>query len=71
MAPGWTGYHTRLACQTYGVTDFLFFHGRPNGLLARVGEVWYAGNLGYNGGARNLYGDRIALLAQLEVDEAW
>src|SRR2546423_79720 len=31
---------------------------------------WYRGQLGFNGGRRNIYGDRLALLAQLEIDYA-
>jgi len=66
FTPGWTSYYARLAYQTYDVTDML--HEGENVLSAWVGEGWYAGVLGYGGGTRNIYGERTALIAQLEVD---
>ena len=35
-----------------------------------LGDGWYRGRLGFGGGRRNLYGDRLALLAQLEITYA-
>ncbi|HEX5415136.1 MAG TPA: family 78 glycoside hydrolase catalytic domain, partial [Chloroflexota bacterium] len=32
-----------------------------------LGDGWYRGRLGFGGGRRNIYGDRLALLAQLEI----
>lgn len=66
LSPGWTSYHTRLNYQTYDVTGLLL--DGKNVLGAWVGEGWYAGRLGYHGGFRNLWGERPALIAQLEVD---
>jgi alpha-L-rhamnosidase len=37
----------------------------PSGVF--LGDGWYRGRLGPHGGRRNNYGDRLALLAQLEV----
>lgn len=65
LAPGWTSYHHRLLYQTFDVTDFLRV-GR-NALGAILGDGWYRGRLGFGGGRRNIYGTRLALLAQLEV----
>jgi len=64
LAPGWTSYHHRLRYQTHDVTDLV----RPgeNVLEVLLGNGWYRGRLGFHGG-RGLYGDRLALLAQLEV----
>ena len=66
MAPGWTSYNHRLRYQTFDVTGLL----RPgrNALGAILGDGWYRGRLGYGGGRRNIYGDRLALLAQLEIE---
>ena len=62
------------------MTDLL--RGGDNAIGAFLGEGWYTGRLGFHG-RRNLYGERRALLAQLEVahpdgtvttiatDEAW
>jgi alpha-L-rhamnosidase len=67
LAPGWTAYQHRLRYQTYDVTDLV----RPgqNRLDVLLGNGWYRGRLGFRGG-RALYGDRLALLAQLEVETA-
>lgn len=48
------------------MTDLL--HEGRNVLGALWGDGWYRGRLGFNGGRRNIYGERLALLAQLEVD---
>jgi alpha-L-rhamnosidase len=65
LAPGWTSYNHRLRYQTFDVTSLL----RPgtNAIGALLGDGWYRGRLGWGGGHRNVYGDRLALLAQLEI----
>ncbi len=68
LAPGWTSYHHRLRYQTLDVTSLLR-EGR-NAVGVMLGDGWYRGRLGYGGGQRNVYGDRLALLAQLEIDYA-
>ncbi|MDN4609861.1 glycoside hydrolase family 78 protein [Arthrobacter burdickii] len=67
LAPGWTSYSHRLRYQVYDVTS----HITPghNALEFKLGNGWYRGRLGYEG-ARALYGDKLALLAQLEVTTA-
>ncbi|MDX3672810.1 family 78 glycoside hydrolase catalytic domain [Streptomyces europaeiscabiei] len=64
LAPGWTSYRHRLRYQTHDVTALL--KKGENTLSAVLGNGWYRGHLGW-WGARALYGDRLALLAQLEV----
>jgi alpha-L-rhamnosidase len=64
LAPGWTSYQHRLRYQTYDVTDLL--QAGENELEVLLGNGWYRGRLGFHGG-RALYGDRLALFAQLEV----
>ncbi|MER6136231.1 alpha-L-rhamnosidase [Streptomyces sp. NPDC001815] len=66
FAPGWTDYRERVQYQTYDVTTLL----RPgaNAIGAYVAPGWYAGNVGMFG--PHQYGERPALLAQLEVDYA-
>jgi len=66
LAPGWTSYSHRLRYQTFDVTDLL--HPGHNAIGALLGDGWYRGRLGFGGGRRNLYGDKLALLAQLEVE---
>ncbi|MFJ2235050.1 glycoside hydrolase family 78 protein [Streptomyces sp. NPDC087859] len=68
LAPGWTAYDKRLRHQTYDVTGLL----RPgrNALGAILGDGWFRGRIGFDGKTRAVYGDRLALLAQLEVEYA-
>jgi alpha-L-rhamnosidase len=65
MAPGWTSYKHQLNYQTYDI-GYLLQKGM-NVIGVEVGEGWYCGRLGSNGGDRCIYGDRLAVLAQLEV----
>ncbi|PBP26766.1 alpha-L-rhamnosidase [Diplocarpon rosae] len=65
LAPGWTSYKYHLNYQTFDVTPLL--NEGDNVIGAEVGEGWYAGRIGYLGGQRFIYGDTLALLAQLRV----
>lgn len=67
MAPGWTSYHHRLAYQVLDVDSLVTRTGK-NVLCIEVAEGWFAGRLGFDGGKRHIYGDRIAAMAQLEVE---
>jgi len=64
LAPGWTVYSQRLRYQTFDVTDLVA--SGENSLEVLLGNGWYRGRLGFTG-RRAFYGDRLALLAQLEV----
>ncbi|KAL4769805.1 bacterial alpha-L-rhamnosidase-domain-containing protein [Aspergillus nidulans var. acristatus] len=66
LAPGWTSYRYRLNYQTLDIAPFLSRDG-PNTIAIEVAEGWYATRLGFLGGRRQLYGDKIAAVAQLEV----
>lgn len=68
FAPGWTVYDQRLRYQTFDVTNLL--QSGSNAIGAVVGDGWYRGRLGFGGGRRNIYGDKLGLLAQLEVTYA-
>lgn len=68
MAPGWTSYKHRLRYQTFDVTGLL--RAGHNAVGAMLGDGWFRGRLGFGGGRPNIYGDRLALLAQLEVEYA-
>nr|WP_296071743.1 glycoside hydrolase family 78 protein [uncultured Actinoplanes sp.] len=67
LAPGWTAYQHRLRYQTHDVTGLL--REGDNRLEILLGNGWYRGRLGFQG-RRGLYGDRLAVLAQLEVTAA-
>ncbi|MFD6175660.1 MULTISPECIES: family 78 glycoside hydrolase catalytic domain [unclassified Isoptericola] len=68
LAPGWTAYDARLRYQTFDVTEHL--RGRRAARLAvGLGNGWYRGQLTWTL-QRDSYGDRLALLAQLEVTYA-
>ncbi|HEY7802743.1 MAG TPA: family 78 glycoside hydrolase catalytic domain, partial [Dehalococcoidia bacterium] len=69
LAPGWTSYDHRLRYQTFDVLGALT--EGANAIGAMLGEGWYCGRIGFPGsGGRNLYGDRVALLAQVEITYA-
>ncbi|MFK4271753.1 family 78 glycoside hydrolase catalytic domain [Streptomyces milbemycinicus] len=65
LSPGWTVYSERLRYRTYDVTDHLT--EGANTIGAWLGDGWYRGRLGFDGGHRNLYGTDQSLIAQLEV----
>jgi alpha-L-rhamnosidase len=65
FAPGWTDYASRLAYQTYDVTDLL--SEGENVLGAVIGDGWYSGTIGFKL-ERRQYGSRRGLLAQLEIE---
>ena len=64
FTPGWTSYNKRLQYQTYDVTSLL--KTGDNAVGAMLGNGWYRGNLAWED-RRNLYGDRLGLLAQIEI----
>ncbi|MBM2620061.1 glycoside hydrolase family 78 protein [Actinoplanes sp. LDG1-06] len=67
LAPGWTAYQHRLRYQTHDVTDLLA--EGVNRIEVQLGNGWFRGYLGFRN-QHSLYGDRLALLAQLEVETA-
>ncbi|HKE89534.1 MAG TPA: family 78 glycoside hydrolase catalytic domain, partial [Gemmatimonadales bacterium] len=64
FTPGWTSYTRRQQYQTYDVTALL--HPGANAIGAMLGDGWYRGYLGFFG-QRNIYGRRLALRLQLEI----
>ncbi|MEV7866454.1 alpha-L-rhamnosidase [Streptomyces sp. NPDC088124] len=63
LAPGWTDYNKRVQYQTYDVTALLGAGTNALGITLAAG--WYAGNIAWFG--PHQYGERPALLAQLEI----
>jgi alpha-L-rhamnosidase len=64
FTPGWTSYNKRLQYQVYDVTSKL--NNGPNAIGAILGDGWYRGFLAW-GGRKGIYGDKLALILQLEV----
>ncbi len=65
LSPGWTVYRERLRYYTYDVTALLV--PGQNAVGAWLGDGWYRGRLGWRGGFRNLSGDDLSFLGQLEL----
>jgi len=65
FTPGWTAYNKRLQFQTYDVTEML--KQGSNAIGAVLGAGWYKGDLAGWIGRRNVYGDKTALLLQMNV----
>ncbi len=64
FAPGWTSYNKRLQYQTYDITSQV--KTGENAIGAVLGDGWYRGNIGFEG-QRNFYGNRLALLLQIQI----
>jgi alpha-L-rhamnosidase len=64
FTPGWTSYRTRQQYQTYDVTGMLKPGKNAVGMV--LGNGWYRGYLAFEGN-KNTYGDKLSLLAQLEI----
>lgn len=64
FTPGWTSYQKRLQYQVYDVTSQLKTGGNAIGVI--LGDGWYRGYLGWQG-KKNFYGDKTALLFQLNI----
>jgi alpha-L-rhamnosidase len=67
LTPGWTAYQDHIQYQTYDVTYLL--QSGANAVGVTLGDGWYRGWIGFQG-QRNAYGNKLALLFQLEVDYA-
>ena len=67
FTPGWTSYNNRLQYQTYDITRLLTKGDNVIGVT--LGDGWYRGYLGWKD-RRNVYGSRLALLAQIEIEYA-
>jgi alpha-L-rhamnosidase len=68
LAPGWTSYRHRLRYRTHDVTALLRDGG--NAIGATLADGWYRGRIGFGTGQLGVYGDRTALIAQLEITYA-
>ncbi|MDX1936764.1 MAG: family 78 glycoside hydrolase catalytic domain [Flavihumibacter sp.] len=67
LTPGWTSYNKRLQYQAYDVTGLLKQGANATGVA--LGNGWYRGYLAWNDN-KNIYGKKLALLYQLQIDYA-
>ncbi len=77
LAPGYHSYNFHLQTQTYDVDEYLV--EGENEIKVTLGEGWFKGRLGFDGGFTDLYGDRLHLIAELysggdlvlKTDDTW
>ena len=67
LAPGYHSYDFHLQAQTYDVTGLLA--EGENVLTVWLGDGWFRGRLGFDGGFTDLYGDRCYLIGELYCDQ--
>ena len=67
LTPGWTSYNKRLQYQVYDVTKFVKIG--KNAIGVNIGSGWYRTSLAWNNN-KNIYGKKIGLLAELEIQYA-
>jgi alpha-L-rhamnosidase len=65
LTPGWTSYQKRLQYQSYDITNKL--NDGKNAISVSIGSGWYRTNLAWNNN-RNIYGKKLGLLMQLEIN---
>jgi alpha-L-rhamnosidase len=65
LTPGWTSYNKRLQYQVYDVTAMI--EKGQNAIGVNIGSGWYRTALAWNNN-RNIYGSKIGLLLQLEIN---
>jgi alpha-L-rhamnosidase len=66
LAPGWTAYQHRLRVETFDVTGVLRA-GERNAIGVVLADGWYGERYGFGGDRHRIYGDELAILAQLEI----
>lgn len=66
LAPGYHAYDLHLQAQTYDVTQQL--QPGENTLEIWLGQGWFKGRLGFDGGYTDLYGDRLYAIGELYLD---
>ncbi|WP_334351503.1 alpha-L-rhamnosidase [Companilactobacillus sp. HBUAS56257] len=66
LAPGSTNYDYLIQVQTYDVTkNFVQGH---NNIEISLGDGWYKGNLGFDGGKDKIYGDQQRAIFELHLE---
>lgn len=68
LAPFYNDYNNWIQYQTYDITGLL--HAGENRFEAMLGDGWYKGRFGFVENMRELYGNRVKLLAELRCEFA-
>lgn len=68
LAPGYHAYDFWLQYQTYDVTNLLTVGDNAIGI--QLGNGWYKGRFGFEGGYHELYGDQFAAIAEIRMTYA-
>lgn len=66
LAPGYHSYDFHLQTNVYDVSAYL--NPGKNQIQIWLGEGWFKSRLGFDGGVKNLYGDRLYAIAELYTD---
>lgn len=67
LAPGYHSYDFHLQAQTYDVSALL--KEGENEIEIWLGEGWFKGRLGFDGGFTDIYGDKLYAIAELYAGE--
>lgn len=65
LTPGFHSYDFCLQYQTYDIGNLL--KQGENAVGVMLGNGWYKGRFGFDGGYKDLYGDRFALICEIRV----
>ena len=65
LLPGLHAYDQWIQYQTYDVTNYLM--PGENAIGAMLGNGWFKGRFGFDGGYENLYGDRFYFICELHI----
>lgn len=65
LAPGYHSYDLHLQAQTIDVTEHI--HKGMNQIRIMLGDGWYKGRIGFDGGYENVYGDQYYAICELYV----
>lgn len=68
LAPGFHAYDFWQQYQTYDVSSYVQKGKNAIGFL--LGDGWFKGRIGFDGGYEELYGDQLQLIAEIHIDYA-
>lgn len=66
LAPGYHSYDFHVQVQTYDISPYL--NSGENELTVFLADGWFRGRLGFDGGQKDIYGNRCAMIAEVYID---